>query len=136
MKIIGHKWIKSDLFYTIDAGEKFDESSLREQVSATPPGSVLLFGKLDEASRLAIAYCRSNLLPCALEAADIKTVILGYNLGAGYIIADKTILKQTQELAREYLFDTLILARISDEEEIAGYAVMGIDGVIFEEAIR
>jgi len=133
MKIIGHKWIPHERFYTVPRPISLE--GLKEFIATTQPNSILLFDAIDEGSVEAMGYARTNAIPFALHADQLKSVIFGYALGVKYIIPTHSILKQTQELAKEYLFDALILAPISDESMVEEYALLGIDGVIFGEAI-
>ena len=126
MKIIGHPWIESERFVTVDSMEK---------ITGSPAGSVLLFDDLSVSIEL-LHYCQREGLPFALRAGESKTALFAHALNARYVIAEKVIVQAIQELAQNYLFDTQILVEIQNENEIEKYARMGIDGVIFSAAVE
>ena len=126
MKIIGHPWIESERFVTVDSMEK---------IMGSPAGSVLLFDDLSVSIEL-LHYCQREGLPFALRAGESKTALFAHALNARYVIAEKVIAQAIQELAQNYLFDTQILVEIQNENEIEKYARMGIDGVIFSAAVE
>ncbi len=126
MKIIGHQWIESERFVTVDSIEK---------IVGSPAGSILLFDDLVISIEL-LHYCQREGLPFALRAGEVKTALFAQALSARYIIAEHETAQAIQKLAQHYLFDTQILVEISDDSEIETYAVMGLDGVIFPAAIQ
>ncbi len=126
MKIIGHPWIESECFVTVDSMEK---------IVGSPAGSILLFNNLGASIEL-LHYCQREGLPFALRAGEVKTALFAHALNARYIIAERETAEAIQKLAQHYLFDTQILVEISDESEIETYAEMDLDGVIFPAAIR
>jgi hypothetical protein len=126
VKIIGHPWIESERFVTVDSMEK---------ITGSPAGSVLLFDDLSVSIEL-LHYCQREGLPFALRAGEAKTALFAHALNARYVIAEKVIVQAIQELAQNYLFDTQILVEIQNENEIEKYARMGIDGVIFSAAVE
>ena len=126
MKIIGHPWIESERFVTVDSMEK---------ITGSPAGSILLFDDLLVSIEL-LHYCQKEGLPFALRAGEVKTALFSHALNARYVIAEKAIVQAIQELAQNYLFDTQILVEIQNENEIEKYARMGIDGVIFSTAVE
>jgi len=126
VKIIGHPWIESERFVTVDSMEK---------ITGSPAGSVLLFDDLSVSIEL-LHYCQREGLPFALRTEEIKTALFAHALNARYVIAEKVIVQAIQALAQNYLFDTQILVEIQNENEIEKYARMGIDGVIFSAAIE
>ncbi|MEA3455310.1 MAG: hypothetical protein U9R26_02275 [Campylobacterota bacterium] len=126
MTIIGHPWIVSEHFVTVDSMEKIKKS---------PAGSILLFDDLAVSIEL-VHYCKREGLPFALRAEEAKTALFAHALNARYIITGREAAKAIQKLAQHYLFDTQILIKISDESEIETYAGMGLDGVIFPAAIE
>ena len=126
MKIIGHPWIESERFVSVDSMEKITKS---------PAGSILLFDDLAGSIEL-LHYCKRERLPFALRAGEVKTALFAHALNARYIIAEREMAQEIQELAQHYLFDTQILVEISDESEIETYAKVNVDGVIFPAAIQ
>ena len=78
-------------------------------------------------------YCMNNALQYGVIVQNILEVIYAHNLGARYIIVPQEIAKQTQELADNYMFDSKILAIISDAKEIVEVAKQHIDGIIYKD---
>ena len=125
MKIIGHPWIKSEEFVAVKS---------LEDIKRSKASSVLVFYSLDDNTEL-IRYCSEQDLPFALKTSDLKYVLIAQEFGCKYILADKSEAEEFQAVAQHYLFDMQILAVINDEDEIAEYARMGVDGVIFSSHI-
>ncbi len=125
MKIIGHPWVESEVFVTVDSVEMIRES---------PASSILLFDDIQESVELS-HYCQREGLPFAVRVIDLKMALFAHALNARYIVAMNSIALEVQALAQNYLFDTQILVEIVDESEIETYAKQGIDGVLFSSAI-
>ena len=123
MKIFGHPWLPSEAFYPI--------SSI-EEIAKTPPNSTVELKPLLVSIELA-QYCNQNHIAYALEVETIKDALFANQMGCRYIITHKSLAKELMPIAQNYLFDTQILARISDEEEIEDLAKYGVDGVIFTQ---
>jgi len=119
MKIIGHPWIKSEEFYrVIDI----------EDIKKTPPNSTVLLSSLN--INLA-SFCQKNIIPYAVEIESIKDAIFLNLLEAKYIICSKKLAEKIMPIAQNYLFDTQVLAKISEDSEIEDMAKVGVDGVIY-----
>ena len=125
MKTIGHPWIKSEVFTMVKS---------MEDIKKSKASSVLVFYGLDDNIEL-IRYCSEQDLPFALKTSDLKSVLIGQELGCKYILSDKSEAEEFQAVAQHYLFDMQILAVINDEDEIAECARIGVDGVIFSSHI-
>jgi hypothetical protein len=125
MLLFGHRFIPNDIFYHV-----FSIQSIEK----TPPSSkiYLSFG---EKNLDIITHLQLNQIPFALGIADITELIYASALGASYIVVDKELAKTAQSIAENYLFDAKILVHITQESEIEEMALLGIDGVIFPEAI-
>ena len=126
MKIIGHHWIESPIFKTINCIEDINKTLAKD---------ILLFNDLDKNIEI-IKYSNINNLPYAIRVKDIKKAILSHNLNASYLLVLPKMAKEIQDIAQNYLFDTLILVEIDNEKEIEYYAKLGIDGVIFSSSIQ
>lgn len=126
MKIIGHPWIQSPQFITIIS---------KEQIAQTQANSILLFEDI-RASIKIIHYAKKEGLAFGVKISTINDALLAYNLSATYLLVEAQIALEIQNIAQHYLFDTQIIVAIKDEEEIAQYAKMGIDGVIFQQTIK
>ena len=121
MLIFGHLWIESPLFYQIDT---------IDDIINTPPNSIVSIDNLDKNIEL-IKHCQKNLIPFCLYINSIKEAIFANSFGAKYIISNKDLAKEIMPIAQNYLFDTRVLAKISDEDEIEEMAKAGVDGVLF-----
>ncbi|KIM04549.1 MAG: hypothetical protein KN64_07365 [Sulfurovum sp. AS07-7] len=126
MKIFGHKWIASETFYKINT---------LEDIQQTPPNAILLFNSL-KVDIETIHYCLQNALCVALEIEDITEAIFANALGIKYIFTEPHKAKEIMSIAQHYLFDTQILVKIISLEEIESLAKIGVDGVVFSEAIK
>lgn len=125
MLIFGHPSLPSETLYHIDS---------IEAIASTPAGSTLLFAWAEENLDI-VEHCRLHDLPFALHAASLTEAIFAQNVGARYILVEKTLAKSVQRIAETYLFDAKILTRIEDDAQIEVMAYEGIDGVLFAEAI-
>ncbi len=121
MLIFGHKWIESPKFYKIET---------IEDIKDTPPNSTVLLSNLEEYIDIA-KYCKKNSISFAIEVNSIKDAIFSNLLNAKYIVASKELAKSIMPIAQNYLFDSLVLAKINSEDEIEEMAKSGIDGVIY-----
>lgn len=82
-----------------------------------------------------ITHAALNSVKIALHVKSIIEILYASSLGASYIIIEKELAKTAQNIAENYLFDAKILALIEDEDEIEELALLGVDGVIFSNAI-
>lgn len=80
------------------------------------------------------SFAYSNQVEYAFMPSCIKNFLLYANLGAKYALiqADPT---PYQALVKEYLLDIQILKIIQHQNEIEQYALLGIDGVIFQNIL-
>ncbi len=125
MLIFGHRFISSDNFYhvpNIDA------------IQNTPPNSTIYLD-FNEDSLEIINHITSNDITLALGVVSVTEIIYASSLGAFFILVPKELAKSAQDIANDYLFDAKILVQISEESEIEELAIMGVDGVIFSNAI-
>lgn len=125
MIILGHNLIPSFTFFhvpNIDA------------INNTPPNSAI-FLEFDEENIETIEYLQKNELCFCLSIKNITHLIYASSLGASYIIVQKELVKSAQDIANNYLFDAKILVAIEDENDIEELALIGVDGVIFSNAI-
>ena len=125
MLLLGHRFINSEnLYHIADV----------EAVLKTPPNSTMYL-EFDENNLDIIDYLRANGIDFALAVKNLTEVIYASALGAKYIVTDEVLCKEAQQIAQEYLFDAKVLVRVVSDDEIEKYAKMGIDGVIYPEAI-
>lgn len=125
MLLIGHRFIPSSKFYHI---------ANIEQIEHTPPSSIIYLHFATENLDI-IEYLQKNSINFALDITNITELIYANALGAKFVTCNTKIAKTAQKIAEQYLFDTKVLAHISDEEEIEELALLGIDGAIFPAGI-
>jgi nicotinate-nucleotide pyrophosphorylase len=126
MIILGHKFFENEKLYTI---------SSFEQIKNTPTNSTLLLNFQENDILNFIKDLKENSISFALEVQSIKELIFANNFGAKFILLEEFLAVDAQKIANEYLFDSKILVKINSEEEIEKLALLGIDGVVFNEAI-
>ena len=125
MLIFGHNFIPSEsLYHIIDI----------DSITHTPPSSTLYL-KFSEENLDIIEHLNVNKIEFALDVNNITELIYASALGAKYISLSREMAKTAQNIAENYLFDAKILAHISDNDEIEELALLGVDGVIFSNAI-
>lgn len=125
MLFFGHRFIESEKFYHV-----FDI----ETIIQTPPSSTIYL-EFEEKNLDIISYLQQNSIKFALKVKNITELMYASTLGASYIHVDQKLAKTAQKIAENYLFDAKILVHIDSEDEIEEMALLGIDGVIFAEAI-
>ena len=114
--------------------ESFYHITNIDAIYNTPPSSTIYL-KFDENNLDIISYAKNNDVAFALCVENINELIFASALGAKYIITQKDFAQTAQQIAETYLFDAKILVKIEDENEIQEMAILGIDGVIFSNAI-
>ena len=124
MLFFGHPLIESEKFYTIS---KIDD------VKDTPSNSCVVF-EFENSTKL-INYLQTNGVNFALKVLNIEQLLLAAALDASYIMVPKSIAKQAQKIATEYLFDAKILCHIEQGDSLEEFASFGLDGVVYSSAI-
>lgn len=125
MLIFGHRFIDNQNFYHI---------SDIDSIQNTPPSSCVLI-EFEEENLDIIKHCSLNSIAIAILAKNITEIIYSSTLGASYIIVNKSLAKMAQDLAQNYLFDAKILVMLEKEQDIEELALLGIDGILFSNAI-
>lgn len=125
MIFFGHKFIESENFYHIQS---------IEAIQNTPPSSTLYI-EFSETNLDIINHTFLNSMPTAIEVQNITELLYASSFGASYIVVDKILAKTAQNIAENYLFDAKILVIIENEDEIEEMALLGVDGIIFSNAI-
>lgn len=125
MLFFGHKFIPGATFYHVTD---------IDSIVNTPSSSTLLI-EFNETNLDVIKHAKENLILFALEVKTITQIVYGNALGASYIIVNPSLAKSAQSIANNYLFDPKILVKIEDENEIEEMVMLGVDGVLFKEAI-
>jgi len=125
MLIYGHRFIESEPFYHV---------LNIDSISNTPPASTI-FVEFSEANLDIINHLRANSIIFALSIKNITQIIYASSLDASFIMVPKELTSTAQNLANNYLFDAKILVNIESEDEIEELAILGVDGVVFANAI-
>ena len=125
MLLFGHRFLQSECFYHI--------SSI-DAVINTPPSSTLYL-EFDEKNLDIITYVRENGIKLSLSVKNITELIYASSLGAKYIIIQKELALSAQNIAETYLFDAKILVSVENDNQIEELANIGIDGLIYPNAI-
>lgn len=119
MKIFGHEWIESEVFYEVCS---------IEEIAKTPANSLLQLEPLEKSLALA-KHCQKNALRYALKVNNTEEAMFANLLNATYVLCEKELAKELMPIAQNYLFDTQVLAYIQ-KDEIEEMAKSGVDGVI------
>ncbi len=125
MLLFGHRFIQNENFYAV---------SESDEILNTPPNSTLYI-KFEESNLDLIEYANLNAMAFVLGVESVNELIYASALGAKYILVKKDLAKTAQKIAESYLFDAKILVKIDEEKEIEEMAILGIDGVLFVNAI-
>ncbi len=125
MLFFGHRFLQSPKFYHV-----FDIDS----ILTTPPSSTL-YVEFEEKNLDIITYMQENEISFALKVNNITEIAYAEALNASYIVVENSLAKTAQKIAENYLFDAKILTHIENDKEIEELVLLGIDGVIFPNAI-
>lgn len=125
MIIYGHRFLQSDSFFHIQD---------IDSISNTPSSSTIYL-EFSENNLDIINHANINEVSLALKVDSVTQIIYASSLNASYIVVDKDLAKTAQNIANDYLFDAKILVSIDEEYEIEELALLGVDGVIFSNAI-
>lgn len=125
MLLFGHRFIPSMSFYHI-----LDIDS----ITHTPPSSTIYL-EFSEENLDIITHAKTNEISFALSIKSIEEFIYAAALNANYIIVERSYAKTFQEIAQTYLLDSKVLVHIENDKEIEDLALLGVDGVIYFNAI-
>lgn len=125
MIFFGHRFIDGEKFYHVQS---------IDAISNTPPSSTI-YTEFSEENLDIIKYTLKNSITTAIHADNVTDIIYASALGATFLVVTKELAKTAQDLAENYLFDAKILVNIEDDSEIEELALLGIDGVIYSNAI-
>tara|TARA_B110000046_G_C12978843_1_gene392388 strand:+ start:288 stop:656 length:369 start_codon:yes stop_codon:yes gene_type:complete len=118
-------------------GEKNIECETLEKItsiadiSSTPSNSTVLF----DFNFPLLKYTKKNNINTAVIVNDLQEVIYASTFDVRYIIVNKNIAKQAQNIANNYMLDSKILVIIETSEEIVENAIDEIDGVIYKRVL-
>jgi len=125
MLLFGHRFIQTQKFYhvvDIDA------------IANTPPNACIYL-EFSEKNLDIIHHLNSNEIRFALYVQNITELIYANALNASYIVVPQELALSAQKIAESYLFDAKILVHSEDENEIEAMALLGVDGILFSNAI-
>ena len=125
MIFFGHRLIESENLYHVQS---------IDAISNTPASSIVFLNyhedKLD-----VVKHGVVNGVRMALHVESISELMYGSALGCTYLTVNKSLAKTAQDLAQNYLFDAKILVHVESEDDIEELALLGVDGVVFSNAI-
>ncbi|RAX51502.1 hypothetical protein CCY99_09015 [Helicobacter sp. 16-1353] len=108
-----------------------------DDLAKTLPKDIVWFNASNDVDYNIAKHCRDNNIAYSVVINELKDAIIFANLGAKYIIiSDKHLAEITQKVANEYFFDSKILYIVNDESSIENMAMLGIDGVIFNNILK
>lgn len=125
MILFGHRFIPSVTFYHI-----LDIDS----ITNTPPSSIIHI-EFSQNNLDIINHAKVNQMTLSICCKTITEIIYASSLGASFIVIKNDLAEQANKIANDYLFDAKILVLIEEENEIENLALLGVDGVIFSNAI-
>ena len=125
MLIYGHRFIDSESFYHVSDIDAINNT----------PSSSTIYLEFSEDNLDIINHAVQNAVPFLLGASTVTEIIYASSFGASFILVHKELAKIAQNIANNYLFDAKILVKIEEEDEIEEMAILGVDGVIFSNAI-
>jgi hypothetical protein len=128
--MIGHRFIPN---FLVGHGSFYHVVN-EDAINNTPPNSPVLLD-YSEKNIETIVYAKQNSVEFCLKVQNVTEIIYASNLGASYILVDKDLAKTAQNLANNYLFDAKVLVMTEDDDEIEELALLGVDGVIYSDAI-
>ncbi|SFV50159.1 hypothetical protein MNB_SM-4-621 [hydrothermal vent metagenome] len=125
MLFFGHRFLESPSFYHINS---------IDAITNTPPSSAIYL-EFSEENLDIIHHLNANDITYALSVSNIKELMYASSLSCDFIIVEKELAKTAQLIAETYLFDAKILVSTTEESDIEEFALLGVDGVIFANAI-
>lgn len=111
--------------------EKTEIISKIEDIQYSSSNSTVLF----DFDKDIMKYCMENSVSYGVKISSIKEAVFANSLNAKYLISSNKLVQSIQHLAENYMFDTKVLAIIRSEEDIEQFAVVGIDGVIYNNLL-
>lgn len=122
MIIVGNRYIKSEILSCINSVE---------DINNTKPNSVVVFRyDID-----IIKYCYDNSVKMGVLIQNITQAVFCNSLDVYYIITQKDISQDIQNLAQNYMFDSKVLEVIDETNDIQDVALKNIDGVVYKKLL-
>lgn len=112
--------------------EKFELIKTLDDIKSTSSNSIVVF----DFDKKILSYCLDNGVLCCVKVSTITQAVISNALESRYILTPKNILKEVQDIAQNYLFDSKVLVKIDDEQEIENHIKNNIDGVIYSTALN
>ncbi|PIF04255.1 MAG: hypothetical protein CSA86_02750 [Arcobacter sp.] len=112
--------------------EKIEKIVNIEDIASTSPNSTLLYSF----NINILQYTQKNNLASAVVVNSLKEVIYASSFMAKYIIVQKDIVQNAQDIVNNYMLDSKILIIINSDEEIVQNALNEIDGVIYKKVVE
>jgi hypothetical protein len=111
--------------------ETFEKITSIDDILSTPSNSIVLF----DFDFPLLKYTKKNNVNTAVITKNLQEVIYASTFDVRYIIVNKDIAKEAQNIANNYMLDSKILVVIKTNEEIVTNAIAEIDGVIYKEVL-
>ena len=80
-------------------------------------------------------FCIDNDISYAVLIKDLNEAIYASIQRASFLMVEKELAKQIQELAENYMFDAKVVQIIDKEDEIKKVALAQIDAVVYRSSI-
>ena len=112
--------------------ESFNKISNIEDIKNTQANSTISFA-YDESL---VKYSFDNELNSAVVVSSIKEAIYCNALNVRYIVAQKSLAKDIQKVAENYVFDSKVLAIIESNDELEEVASFEIDGIVYKNIVE
>ncbi|MDA7816988.1 hypothetical protein N9A28_02235 [Sulfurimonas sp.] len=125
MIFFGHRFIDSEKFYHIHSMDAIENT----------PANSTIFVEFNEENLELIKFATKNSVSIALHVENITQITYASALHVNYIVLQKELAKTAQNLAENYLFDAKIIVHVDEDSEIEELALLGVDGVIYQNAI-
>lgn len=113
---------------------KFQKIYNAQEIANIPANTLPYFKDTRDCDLSIGGFAFDNNVEYAFMPSCIKSFLVYANLGAKYALIQSDPLPY-QALAKEYLLDTQILKIIHSQSEIEQYALLGIDGVVFQNIL-
>ncbi|MFT5659442.1 MAG: hypothetical protein ACI9TV_000058 [Sulfurimonas sp.] len=125
MLLFGHRFIPSISFYHV-----LDIDSI-----TNTPSSSVIHVEFSQNNLDIINHAKVNQIALSICCQTITEIIYASSLDASFIVVKSDLAEKANKIANDYLFDAKILVLIEEESEIESLALLGVDGIIFSNAI-
>lgn len=113
---------------------KFQKIYNLADFSHIPADTIPYFKDMRDCDLCMGGFAYTNQVSYGVIPNSLKSFLIYANLGAKYALIQSDPLPY-QNLAKEYLLDIQVFKIIEHPNQIEQYALVGIDGVIFEEIL-